>query len=59
MTTSKESSIFHVSPRRVANNSKLKYKLVEDKEIPRKLAENQLDRFLETLQNLTSYPFVE
>ena len=33
--------------------------LVEDKEIPRNLAENQLDRFLETFQILTSCLFVE
>ena len=49
--------MFRVGPRRVANNSKLKYKLVEDKEIPINVAENQLDRFLETLQSLTSCSF--
>ena len=31
----------------MVNISKLKYTLVEDKELPRKVAENQLDRFLD------------
>ena len=60
-TKEKESYIFHVRPRRGTNNSKLKYKLVEDKikEISRDVAENQLDRFLETLHILTSCLFVQ
>ena len=46
-------------PEGVQTIQKLKYKMVEDKEIPHNVAENQLDRFLKTLQILTSCLLVE
>ena len=51
----KESSIFHIRPRRSANIPKEKYKLVEDKDIPGNVTENQLNRFLDEIHHdLTS-----
>ena len=55
-----ESSIFYVRPRRGRNNPiEILIGWKHDKEIPRDLAENQLDMFVKTLQILTCCLLVE